>query len=328
MILRYLKLSFSIEPEDQIFLPSYKGSALRGGFGTVFKKAICVLKNERCSSCILKNECAYSYIFETAPPRGTELIAMEKYETIPKPFIIEPPKEEKREYNKNEKISFNLLLIGKAINYLPYFIIAFELLGRIGLGKGKGKFRLIEICSKQSKIYSEENKILKLIEPDTVEIPENLINENQVNEEGDIVLNFNTPTRIRYQRDLVVILEFHILIRNILRRLWLLSFFHGEMVEPKWDHRKIINAAKQVEIKKNLLRWYDWERYSGRQKTRMKMGGLLGKIVYSGRISQFLPLLRAGAVFHVGKGTSFGLGEYTILDNMARKASIFGEADL
>jgi len=67
-----------------------------------------------------------------------------------------------------------------------------------------------------------------------------------------------------------------------------------------------------VGIRHNHLRWYDWERYSNRQKTKMKLGGLIGRLVYSGPISSFRPLIDAGELLHVGKGTSFGLGKYVI----------------
>ncbi len=40
-------------------------------------------------------------------------------EEIPKPFIIEPGKMEE------ENFDFNLTLIGKAINYFPYFFYLF-----------------------------------------------------------------------------------------------------------------------------------------------------------------------------------------------------------
>lgn len=44
------------------------------------------------------------------------------------------------------------------------------------------------------------------------------------------------------------------------------------------------------------LKWHDWERYSARQDTKMKMGGFTGRIAFEGNLGEFL---------HVGKGTSF-----------------------
>lgn len=159
-------------------------------------------------------------------------------------------------------------------------------------------------------IYDSAKKHLTTGGTKHLEIPEAYTFDTVEN--GELTLDFVTPVRIKYRRDSVVDLHFYILITNLLRRLFLLNYFHAEEYEPGWDHRQIINEAKKVGIRHNHLRWYDWERYSNRQKTKMKLGGLIGRLVYSGPISSFRPLIDAGELLHVGKGTSFGLGKYVI----------------
>lgn len=39
------------------------------------------------------------------------------------------------------------------------------------------------------------------------------------------------------------------------------------------------------------------------------MGGFIGEITFEGNIEPFMPLIRAGEVLHVGKGTGFGFRE-------------------
>ncbi|HHY33792.1 MAG TPA: CRISPR system precrRNA processing endoribonuclease RAMP protein Cas6, partial [Firmicutes bacterium] len=55
-----------------------------------------------------------------------------------------------------------------------------------------------------------------------------------------------------------------------------------------------------------------WERYSSRQDTRMKLGGLVGTATYEFHDASlaefFLPWLVLGEYIHVGKGCTFGLG--------------------
>lgn len=97
------------------------------------------------------------------------------------------------------------------------------------------------------------------------------------------------------------------------RHLLLLSCFHGEG-EPGLDHRQIIERARQVKVEDSQLDWEDWERYSGRQKVRMKLGGFRGRIAFQGHWGGLLPLLRLGELIHVGTGSSFGLGRYRIVE--------------
>jgi len=59
----------------------------------------------------------------------------------------------------------------------------------------------------------------------------------------------------------------------------------------------------------------DWSRFSGRQKQRIKMGGLVGLVTYAGDLADYLPLLALGEFIHVGKGTVFGNGQYRIKIN-------------
>ena len=325
-----------------MILPSYKGSTLRGGFGHAFKRVVCAIKSRECTSCLLKEKCVYSYIFETPPPSDTKI--MRKYTSAPHPFIIEPPPEIKRGYTPKDEITFGLTLIGRAIDYLPYFIYAFDELGRIGLGKGKAKFELktvntnpsLAICNPDlppplakgdrgdfqlqtsGTIYSSDTKTLKTFELSVLDIESGILNPDSPMpssispDSKRLTLNFVTPTRIVYNGHLTLDLEFHILIRNLLRRLSLLSYFHCGGDPSEWDFSGIIKKAEGVKVSDRALKWYDWERYSARQDTKMKMGGFVGGITFEGDIGPFMDLIRAGEVLHAGKGTGFGLGKYEI----------------
>jgi len=127
-----------------------------------------------------------------------------------------------------------------------------------------------------------------------------------------LTLNFLTPTRIIYDSHLTLDLEFHILVRNLLRRLSLLYYFHCNGDASEWDFNGIIEKAKEIKVHRRDLKWYDWERYSARQDVKMKMGGFTGSITFEGDIGPFMPLIKAGEILHTGKGTGFGLGKYEV----------------
>jgi CRISPR/Cas system endoribonuclease Cas6 (RAMP superfamily) len=122
-------------------------------------------------------------------------------------------------------------------------------------------------------------------------------------------------TRLKFQGGLEDRPEFHVLARSLLRRVSsLLYFHHGTRLDM--DFRGFISEAERVRLAALNTRWVDWERYSSRQDTRMKLGGLVGTATYEfndARLAAFfLPWLVLGECVHVGKGCTFGLGRFTV----------------
>jgi hypothetical protein len=328
----YKRFTFIMEAEEEIHLPSYKGSTFRGAFGTQFKKVACALKKEDCRDCLLKQKCVYAYIFESYSPDEGNILG--RVNAIPHPFVIEPPEEEKQRYLTGQTFSIGLILIGHAIQYLPYFIYTFDLLGKNGIGKGRGSCQLKEVytvnsqgdtqliyCSKTRKVDSFSEECIDLSQH-VLSVMEGSVPNAVHNPTEEVTLRFLTPTRLKYGGKLTIDLEFHIFIRQLLRRLFLLRHYYckdssaGAVLSGEGYHRILIDNARLTGIKESNLQWCDWERYSRRQDTRMKLGGFVGDIVYKGAISPFYPFIEAGKILHVGKGTSFGLGKYTIGKNL------------
>jgi len=313
---RFGRFHFFLKALENISLPAYKGSTLRGGFGHAFKKVVCINREKICESCLLKEKCVYSYVFETPPPSNSS--KMRKYPYAPHPFVITPPLEEKREYHQGEILSFELILIGKSTDFLPYFIYTFDELGQIGIGKGRGKYKLEELRTSTNRncgetIYSSTDKILRQ-NIKSVGMDEILQHFSRPSSSGSLTINFITPTRLKFDGKLSETLEFHVLIRNMLRRISLPPYFHcGE--ELDLDYRGLIEESSNIRVKKSNLHWFDWERYSNRQDTKMMMGGFTGPVTFEGKVEPFLPFLLLGEYIHVGKGTSFGLGKYQIKRN-------------
>lgn len=310
MIIAYKKYCFSLKARETIYLPAYKGSTFRGGFGNSFKKVVCVFRRKYCQECPINKDCSYSYIFETPSPSVGGILNMNRYETIPHPFIIEPPLKNEEVWEAGTTISFNVILIGRATRYLMHFIMAFEHLGEMGLGRGRGKYELSKIDDGQNTIFVGSDRTISLGDPDIIEIPE--VIELNRGEEKALKVNYITPTRLKYQRDYVNRIEFFILITNLLRRINLLHYYHMEPKAALWDHRLLIQEARKIIIKNDLSKWYDWERYSHRQRAKMKLGGVVGSVIYEGRINPFTTILEAGEILHVGKGTTFGLGMFIL----------------
>jgi hypothetical protein len=302
---RYL---FSLTAIDTLKLPEYKGSTLRGGFGHAFRKVVCTFRGKECDDCLLRHRCVYSYVFETPPPEDSA--KMTKYLRAPHPFVIEPSPEKKQLYRQGDGLAFGLVLIGRANEYLPYFIYAFDEMGKTGIGKGKGKYRLDSVSCAGEPVYDGATGVLKNREP----CPRYVTVKSSTTDNGQragITISFLTPTRLVRDGSLDSDPGFQTIFRTLVRRISLLSYFHCGR-ELNADYKGLIERAGSVATFRKEVRWWDWERWSARQDTKMKMGGFVGEMTFSGELAEFMPFLELGELVHVGKGTGFGLGRYEI----------------
>ena len=338
---RFARFTFHLRAHTPLRLPAYKGSTLRGGFGISFKEAVCVVGHRDCDRCILRSKCAYPYIFETPIPDGSRRMA--HYEHAPHPFVIEPPLDRKTAYAAGDALEFGLVLIGRAIDYLPYFIFAFEHLGhRNGIGKAiepdaqngtqngrtnshdRGKFSVEEVSASNGTgagvpVYDGRSKALQgTFGPQAIE--EFSRDQAFSFPLSCLKLTFVTPTRLIFDPQLAAVPEFHIPMRNLVRHLANLAYFHCG-AELDLDFHGLVEAAQEVRLVESRTHWHDWERYAARQDAKLKMGGVIGEAVYEGAFESFEALLALGEVLHVGKGTGLGLGWYQVGNGLSRLAS-------
>jgi hypothetical protein len=309
--LRFARYIFTLVAEERAILPAYKGSLLRGGFGVMLRRICCANKGTDCYECMLRNSCAYSYVFESSPPMDTR--KLRKYRDIPRPFVIEPPEDIKMEYLPGDELSFSIVLIGEGLRFLPYSVFAIGELAKTGLGENRSKFRMenVELKVKGIKhtIYSISDGVFRSIDA-VVEYKE-VESEAKKLDKGHIRVLFRTPTRIRFNNDLAYGVEFHQLMRSLLHRLSSLAYFHCNE-ELGLDFEGFITQAREVANRHKDLQWLDISRYSSRKKQELKIGGFVGRIDYEGDLSVFLPLLTLGKYLHIGTATTFGLGRYDL----------------
>ena len=305
--LRWVTFEVVLRAEDHLRLPAYKGSVLRGAFGATLKRLVCVMPHRNCDICLLRQQCVYAVDFETRVNRA----GSEKPAFAPHPFVLWPPAETRLDYAPGEELVFGLVLIGRAVDHLPYFIYTLEEMGKAGIGRGRGACRVEQVHAlgpdgARTPVYDGTAK--QLVTGWRVATGADLDGEGDA---PSVSLDFLTPTRLRVKDDLVIDLDFEALIRALLRRVSALCEHHcGGRLDLDYDG--LVRRAREVRAVRRDLRWHDWERYSARQKTTMKMGGFMGRIVFEGEMGEFYPLLRAGERLHVGKGTAFGLGMYKI----------------
>ncbi|MBI5605219.1 MAG: CRISPR system precrRNA processing endoribonuclease RAMP protein Cas6 [Deltaproteobacteria bacterium] len=320
----YGKYNFQLLLESEALLPPFKGSTFRGVFGVALKKVVCALKRQECESCLLREQCVYTTVFEI--PSGEN---SKGTPSPPHPFIIEPSLDSQTHFQAGEGFDFNLILLGRVNDYLPYFVYAIEQMGQIGIGRrinGKrSSFQLQRITAGGQVVYDSENKRLKAVQPDHLTV-EKFIDPNLVRSNEELSLNLLTPLRLKFDNRLQADLPFHVLIRAALRRIALLCNHFGDG-EPALDYKGLVARAEKVEVGNSSLGWFDWKRYSNRQEQSMLMGGMVGEIAYQGDLNEFIPLIRYGEKVHLGKATTFGLGQISIVSPSPPVGEGGGEGD-
>jgi hypothetical protein len=306
---RYRVVFEALEPLD---LPAYLGSTLRGAFGHAFRAVACPAP--RGMDCPIPSQCPYHLIFETSPPPGSE--ALRTHEEIPRPFVISPHASlagthgERRVFRPGDEVSFELVLIGRAQEFFPYFVVALREVDRIGRGRRAVELRRIDALSLNGEarpVYEATDNLVRGAAPSVT--PEDCAAMPAAN--GSLTIEFLTQTRLKHEGRFVRHPEFQILFRRLLGRLSSLSRFHcGAPLDVNF--RELIDKAGAIHLTKDGTQWTKWQRYSSRQERRMDWEGIVGCATYEGDCTPVWKFLKFGEFVHVGHGATFGLGKYRL----------------
>ena len=283
---------------------AYKGSMLRGSLGTFLKKTCCTVRKASCDGCMLAQHCAFPLLFIGKPTEGGSQPA-----TLPPPYCIEPCDTGKTAYEAGESFSFSLTLFSYAVSYLPYFVHAFILAGQNGMGKSqddmKGTFELEDILYNGRSIFHRESQKIDIPAGEELPLP---AWDNNAGGTGTLLVRLVTPCRFKTENRLATELPFRQLFNLVVRRIRTLWMLDSENVRFD-DFSAMLDKADAIESVETCLFWKDWTRYSSRQKSSMQLGGLQGSVRYRGELAAFLPFFALVESLHIGKQTSFGLGQ-------------------
>ncbi len=282
-------------------LPPFRGATLRGGLGYHLKQTVCHRKQSTCQDCIVRTTCAYSCIFEGIPPQDRQMMRLYPY--VPQPFTLLVNSEDPAQIEPGNPFSFGMRLFGRAIELFPYIAYSFIEMGKEGLGKDRIPFQITRIVQPSfgAEIYHEQGACLHKVQ---TEYPQNLLPACK-----RIRVEFVTPVRLRVNGREPSTLRFENLIRAIVRRFSILTYFYGTPTENLSIDYSAVAAVTSVCSQTKPI---EFRRFSGRQKRPVKMSGLVGSAIYEGNLEPFLPWLSIARIIGVGKATSFGFGRIQI----------------
>ena len=312
---RFARYRFTYTVQEPLKMPHYKGNVFRSRFGYILRDITCIAKEQCQTHCQSPDRCVYSKCFETPVPDDAPMLRGQPF--APHPFILEPPRTQKLDYAPGDTFTCTLTLIGDAINLLPWLVFTFREMGkrRLGIRGERGQCHLdtVEslpprgnqssrtIYTAETELLTDDGLILQLsdVMQDTPEVTD------------EIGLEFLTPTSIKVRGRWTRELTFEHLLRNLLRRIRFLSYFHcGEDLAV--DAHALIEATHAVTDESDF-RWFRGDRYSYRAEKSVPMGGFVGKVRFTGALAPFLPFIYLGEYLHIGHHTAFGHGQYRLL---------------
>lgn len=270
------------------------------------RRVCCPYVDGNCQQCLVGWRCVYGYLFESLrPPHAT---VMRKYRNVPHPFVFHIADTGPAEVAPGQRLTIGLTLIGRAVAFFPYMLIAMMRLGELGIGRDRLRFKVCKVedftgCA----VYVDGQKR-------AVSLPPSQRVDTPVASGGcgEVALHFVTPLRIRSEGQVLRRFDFCALASAMLRRLELLIRLHDPDGIFDLDVQGVLAAAEAAEVVEADLWWQDLKRWSRRQQREMPLGGLRGSLRLRTDMGVFGGLLRLAEIVHVGRGTAFGLGQIRI----------------
>jgi hypothetical protein len=302
-VARY-RLSFRME--DDLRLPEYSGSLLRGQFGAALRRTACMTGARTCAGCPLYRTCPYPAIFEAPAP---EMHALQRFSQVPNPYVIEPPPLGARHVAGGDILSFHIVLVGRALDQLPLIAYALQRAFGHGIGRLQARGRLEDIAvegiDEPESLWDAERSHIRANEQSLL-VP-------SLSDIYAVTLKIVTPLRLQNQGHPIAGqgLRPRTLFTALVRRASLLFELHAALPGLASDVRRLAAAAERL-VDERRLEWKDWTRFSNRQEREMTLGGVIGEWTLSGDLGELLPWFWLGQWLHVGKNTTMGMGRYLL----------------
>lgn len=300
--LRVTVLRFDLHMPGTEGLPTFLGSAWRGLIGWEMKRLLCPFKrrNQCQSDCVVKNHCPYYLLFE----RQTQVPGVAD---SPRGYIFYPPVAECKSRQQLE-----VKLFGECRRFLPVLVQAIFNGQRSGLSSRRIPYQIIG----WQEVRPDGQSFQLPLDPEALDcisggwtLKQWLADMTAPQNEG---IAFSTPVRLRRQGKYINEMDCQFFLSTLVRRLEALNCMYdggAPIGKEIWEalNRQFADISFQAEV-----RWLDFQRFSNRQKKKVPMGGIVGRVELTESPAEQIAWWRAAEIVHVGKGAAMGLGKVKI----------------
>jgi CRISPR-associated endoribonuclease Cas6 len=306
---------FHLAPKSVLRMPAYnKGNVIRGGFGSAFRRLVCHGGCREPETCELRAVCPYTAVFHPFVPDGSEKVS--KNRDIPRPFVIKPPLETTENYSAGARLVFDMIVVGKAKDYLPHFIVTLKELSNVGLGWNRtvcdlSSVEAVSVSGDPWPVYSSGDNMVRP--------PKDAILWSDLSMNGDsahkgrrrMKIKFLTPTALKVDGRFAERPRFSHIAKRLRDRISALSYFYcGQGLDI--DFKAFGEMVERIVTVEDRTHWVSSSRYSRRRDVEHDLSGFVGEVVFEGELEPFVPYLKLGEYLHVGKNAVFGNGWYKI----------------
>ena len=232
-------------------------------------------------------------------------------DNVPRAFAIRPPLGK-----PSDRTTFAISFYGTGAERIPLVFSAVGAMQQIGMGRGRNKFVIGEVCSVD--VLSRQRTLLINRAGETVApLPPapsanayhqfaNLLNPNA------LTVNFLTTTRIIEHKKLVKTPIFRAWVQRLLERIHRISEVYTE--KPIiFSFGELLPILDSIQIVTDETHWQESWSHNRRDGTDKPNGGFIGKVTYVGNIAPLLPYILMGQGIQVGKNAVKGSGWYDVI---------------
>jgi hypothetical protein len=307
----FYRFRFQFRSAGTIYFPPYKsGNIVRGAFGAIFRKLVCMSDCREAKTCEVRGTCPYALVFEPQVARGEGPSGLADG---PRPFVFRAAHLDGITVREGEAFHFDIHIFDVRNPALAYFVLSFAQLAREGLGPGRGRAELAAVDQLNlngatvAPIFDGERfQMRELGAPSVVAMSEAPDPVQRVR------VRFVTPTELKSGHQVAERPEFGILFGRLRDRISTLRTLYG--VGPlDIDFRAMGERAAAVKMMQCELQKTEVDRLSSRTGQRHSLGGFVGEVEYEGNLGEFLPYLQLGKWIGVGRQTVWGKGEIEVV---------------
>lgn len=315
LVIHHLK--FTLQAVTLVHLGPHAGAQLRGALWAA-------LREFACSAPTATSDPEHSRVCPMCCLMALETAQAARGATPPRPFAVRPPlaarPEDDRVFYPGDQFTVEINLFGAVADVFPYICQAFDRMGTLGVGYGRGRFSLERIQA-VNPLTGEELELLygrQLITTPGAPVTPDLITDSAAALSADrLTLRFITPVQLTQNGQRLDVPAFPALIGRLLERCQALETHYTANPTPQsaWRkrYRELTQRAESIRLVDDRTHWVNLRSNSRRTRQSTSISGFAGEASYLGDLMPFREWLLWGQSLHVGKNAVKGNGWYVLV---------------